>query len=72
MKRHIVYSIAIALATLVASSAMAQESRGEDAHRTRLIPYPTANEAAQQSLAKQRYMQPITEWTTTDEGALTG
>lgn len=72
MKRHVIYSLAVALATLIASPATAQESKGADAHRTRLIPYPTTNEAANHSLAKQRYMQPIVEWTANDDGALTG
>ena len=72
MKRHTIFSIVAALATLIATGASAQRSEGHDSHRTRLIPYPTASEAAKQSLAKQRYMQPITEWATDSEGALNG
>ena len=72
MKRHTILSIVAALATLIATGASAQRSEGHDSHRTRLIPYPTASEAAKQSLAKQRYMQPITEWATDSEGALNG
>lgn len=61
-----------ALATLLATGASAQQSEGHDSHRTRLIPYPTANEATKHSLEKQRYMQPIIEWQSTDGELLTG
>lgn len=40
-------------------------------HRTRLVPYATAEAAAKRSLAKQRYMQPIEEWVEVD-GVLRG
>lgn len=72
MKRHTIFGIVAALATLAAPNATAQRSEGHDDHRTRLIPYPTASEAAKQSLEKQRYMQPITEWTTDSDGTLNG
>ena len=72
MKRHTIFGIVAALATLAAPDATAQRSEGHDDHRTRLIPYPTASEAAKQSLEKQRYMQPITEWTTDSDGTLNG
>ena len=72
MKRHTILNIVAALATLLATDASAQRSEGHDDHRTRLIPYPTASEAAKQSLEKQRYMQPITEWTTNSDGTLNG
>ncbi|MBR3826542.1 MAG: hypothetical protein IKJ38_02380 [Alistipes sp.] len=39
--------------------------------RTRLVPYATAESAAKRSMAKQRYMQPIVEWTEVD-GVLRG
>ena len=72
MKRHVIYGFMAALATLLATGASAQQSKGHDSHRTRLIPYPTANEATKHSLEKQRYMQPITEWQSTDGELLTG
>ena len=72
MKRKTIYGIILALATLTATDIAAQSTAERDLHRTRLIPYPTANEAVEHSLAKQRYMQPITEWTTDSEGLLTG
>ena len=72
MKRHTIFGIVAALATLAAPDATAQRNEGHDDHRTRLIPYPTASEAAKQSLEKQRYMQPITEWTTDSDGTLNG
>lgn len=72
MKRHLIYGFMAALATLLATDASAQRSEGHDLHRTRLIPYPTANEATKHSLAKQRYMEPIVEWTITSNGEFTG
>ena len=72
MKHNLIYGIILAIATLTATELSAQSSEGCDLHRTRLIPYPTANEAVEHSLAKQRYMQPITEWVTDSEGLLTG
>ena len=72
MKRHVIYGFMAALATLLATDASAQRSERHDLHRTRLIPYPTANEATKHSLAKQRYMEPIVEWKTTNNGELTG
>ena len=72
MKRHVIYGFMAALATLLATSAMAQQSKGHDSHRTRLIPYATANEATKQSLEKQRYMQPVTEWQSSDNEMFTG
>ena len=72
MKHNLIYGIILALATLTATELSAQSTANRDLHRTRLIPYPTANEAAEHNLAKQRYMQPITEWETDSEGLLTG
>ena len=72
MKHNVIYGIILALATLTATELSAQSSESRDLCRTRLIPYPTANEAVEHSLAKQRYMQPITEWTAESEDLLTG
>ena len=72
MKHYIIYGIVLALATLTVTELSAQSSEDRDLHRTRLIPYPTANEAVAHGMAKQRYMQPITEWTSTTEGVLSG
>ena len=72
MKHNFIYGIVLALATLTATELSAQSNEGRDLHRTRLIPYPTANEAVEHGMAKQRYMQPITEWTTNAEGTLSG
>lgn len=47
-------------------------NEGVELHRTRLVPYHTAEAARQQTLAKQRYLQPIVEWTTLEEGRLQG
>lgn len=68
----------ITLSTLLATVgvAVAQSpqtpSEGVDLHRTRLIPYATDAAAADRQLSKQRYMQPIVEWTRDAEGALLG
>lgn len=63
MKRVICrYIIIIVVLIIVVVPAMAQASKGEDAPRTRLVPYATQQEAAERSMAKQRYMQPIEEW----------
>lgn len=72
MKHNFIYGIVLALATLTATELSAQSNEERDLHRTRLIPYPTANEAVEHGMAKQRYMQPITEWTTNAEGTLSG
>ena len=60
--------ISLALALLVASATplAAQYDSGTDSHRTRLVPYATEQAARERSLAKQRYMQPITEWSRVD------
>lgn len=50
------------LFVMFTSPLYAQSSVGCDAHRTRLIPYPSASAAAAHGLERQRYMQPITEW----------
>ena len=72
MKLRYTHIITAALALLLATTATAQHTTEHELHRTRLIPYPTANDAAQHSLDKQRYMQPITQWTEDGEGTLCG
>ncbi len=65
--------LAIALLCACGATAQAQSTVVEescDPHRTRLIPYPTAASAAERGLEQQRYMQPLTAWTTTAEGSL--
>ena len=61
------------VACMVASSyvAMAQPLDGADPHRTLLVPYATAAEAAERGISRQRYMQPIEEWIEVD-GVLRG
>ena len=54
------------------SSLYAQSSVGCDAHRTRLIPYPSASAAETQGLERQKYMQPITEWERPENTLLRG
>ena len=44
------------------SDVYAQQPRGEELHRTRLIPYPTEALAEQGAMSRQKYMQPIEEW----------
>ena len=55
----------------VSTHALNAQQRGPEPHRTRFIAYPTAEAAKQQSLTRQRYMQPIEEWTEVD-GVLRG
>ena len=65
--------ICLVVAILLVSSfaATAQRSKGDEPHRTRLIPYHTEQAAKERSLARQRYMQPIEEWIEKD-GTLRG
>lgn len=66
-------TLAIALLCAFGTTARAQSAvveEGCDPHRTRLIPYPTAALAAERGLEQQRYMQPLTAWTTNAEGRL--
>lgn len=64
-------SFAAAVGTLCAQRPLSVTSDGRDALRGRLIPYPTAVEAAAASMCRQRYMQPLEEWrsTTSDDGS---
>lgn len=60
-------------ATFVAmASASAQSTSREQLPRTRIIPYPSAELAHEGSMDKQRFMEPITEWTKVDESTLKG
>lgn len=66
-------SLIFVVALMLSSHAMAQSSTTPaTAPRTRLVPYATATAAAERSLARQRYMQPITEWTRGAEGSYCG
>lgn len=66
-------SIYLVMALLVASSvsAYAQRSKGDEPHRTLLIPYHTEAAAKERAMTRQRYMQPIEEWVEVD-GVLRG
>ena len=66
-------SIYLVMALLVASSvsAHAQRSKGDEPHRTLLIPYHTEAAAKERTMTRQRYMQPIEEWVEVD-GVLRG
>lgn len=76
MKRITTYTLLVALFAVITSIVCAQSpsspNDGCDLHRTRLIPYPTADAAAARAMTKQRYMQPITEWSQPSEGTLRG
>ena len=61
------FSLIVALWLMTITSAVAQPNEGATPHRTRLIPYPTAQLAHEGSLAKNRYMQPIEEWIEVDD-----
>lgn len=70
--RNKILSVAVALAVALPTTALGQHHGEYEGYRTRLVAYPTANEATNRGLDKQRYMQPITEWDTTVEGVLKG
>lgn len=57
---------------LLSTTAMAQEPSRKELPRTRIIPYPSAELAHKGSLEKQRFMEPITEWTSEEDGILRG
>lgn len=62
------YSVISALVLVAAAGSLSAQrplsvtSEGRDALRGRLVPYPTAAEAATASMQRQRYMQPLEEW----------
>ena len=66
-------SIYLSLLLLVAAPfvAHAQRSKGDEPHRTLLVAYPTAAQAKEHGMTRQRYMQPIEEWVEVD-GVLRG
>lgn len=65
--------VAVVVLLCAANGVSAQRlSEGCDLYRTQLIPYHTAAAAAERSLSRQRYMQPITEWSKDAEGTLGG
>ena len=68
------YFTVLLLAMLVTSSmmVMAQDVSCQELPRTRTIPYPSAELAAERDLAKQRYMEPIAEWESLDDGSFEG
>lgn len=65
MTRNIIMSVLAAAVTvghIAAQRPLSVTAEGRDALRGRLIPYPTAEEAAAASMQRQRYMQPLEEW----------
>ncbi len=56
----------------VAASVSAQSTSREELPRTRIIPYPSAELAGEGSLERQRYMEPVTEWTKVGDDTLRG
>ena len=70
-KQHYI-GILVALCSLLPATLSAEEPTPYEGYRTRLIAYPTATDAHNRGMERQRYMQPITEWEQTDEGALKG
>lgn len=65
----IVLMVACSVSTFAQSTHV---NEGTTEHRTRLIPYPTAAQAAEHSLTQQRYMQPITTWEVVTEDRFQG
>lgn len=73
--RRLYRALAVALLLMVPAAVSAQSdmpSTGCDPHRTRLVPYATAEAAEERAMTRQRYMQPIVEWTEADDGVLRG
>ena len=67
------YYISLIVVLLTSSTmVMAQDASRRELPRTRIIPYPSAELAAQRALSKQRYMEPITEWQRLDDGSFEG
>ena len=71
MKGFILSIGLIASMLLCSADAIAQQRKGEELYRTRLIPYPTEAAAKEGAMERQRYMQPIEEWVEVD-GVLRG
>lgn len=74
MTRNIIMSVlaaAVTVGNIAAQRPLSVTAEGRDALRGRLIPYPTADEAATASMQRQRYMQPLEEWQQSidDDGA---
>lgn len=70
--KGLILSVGLAASILFCGvDASAQQPKGEELYRTRLIPYPTEATAKEGAMARQRYMQPIEEWVEVD-GALRG
>lgn len=58
-------ALAAAIGSLSAQRPLSAVAEGRDALRGRLVPYPTAEEAAAASMQRQRYMQPLEQWRST-------
>lgn len=71
MKGFILSIGLIASMLLCSADAIAQQRKGEELYRTRLIPYHTEAAAKEGAMERQRYMQPIEEWVEVD-GVLRG
>ncbi|MBP3455116.1 MAG: hypothetical protein J6K38_02525 [Alistipes sp.] len=74
MTRNIIMSVlavTVTVGNIAAQRPLSVTAEGRDALRGRLIPYPTAEEAATASMQRQRYMQPLEEWQQSidDDGA---
>lgn len=67
-KYFIIYCAALiaAIGSLSAQRPLSVVSEGRDALRGRFVPYSTAEEAAEASMQRQRYMQPLEEWRISD------
>ena len=63
--------ILVVVALCCGYAAHGQHAGQMEPSRTRLVPYATAEAAKERSTAKQRYMQPVVEWTESD-GVLRG
>ena len=70
--KSVILSIGFVASMLLCGvDASAQQRKGEEPYRTRLIPYPTQQAAQQGAMSRQKYMQPIEEWVE-QNGVLSG
>lgn len=73
MRRYFIYALPLIVAMMISPVvASAQSAESRELPRARIIPYPTAELAAERGMTPQRFMQPITEWLSVDEGVLEG
>ena len=72
MSKQQIIGVFFATLLMLPATLNAQEPTPYEGYRTRLIAYPTATDAHNRGMERQRYMQPITAWEEGDDGTLKG